>query len=257
MKKWDKKEAINAIQNLIDQIPNVRASGRKSQNHMRWLANALRLLEEIFGANSRYYLTLANFSWQQTGQMIFQSWDIEGAIEERHESAFREQMNQASGLLLAAKDHLDNSEISEVYEGKNTPDETSELFKIINLGANKLRKIIREIPEKEKDIQDKYEDLLVANDIDYAREFPHIEYSSKQYVPDFSFQKINLAVEIKLCKKDEKGLIAQLNDDILAYKTVFRNILFIIYDLGQIRDEDSFKSSFETNPDIIIQIIKH
>lgn len=224
---------------------------------MRWLANALRLLEEIFGANSRYYLTLSNFSWQQSGQMVIQSWDIEGAIANRHHQAFLEQMNQACGLLLAAKDHLEHSDLSEVYEGKDTPDETSELFKIINLGTNKLRKIIRSVPEREKEIQDKYEDLLVANDIEYSREFPHIEYSSKQYVPDFSFQKIDLAVEIKLCKKDEKGLIAQLNDDILAYKTVFRNILFIIYDLGQIRDEDVFKASFESSPDVIIQIIKH
>ena len=98
---------------------------------------------------------------------------------------------------------------------------------------------------------------MLANNIEYAKEFPHITYSSKQYIPDFSFEKFSLAVEIKLCKNDEKGLIAQLNDDILAYKTKFKSVLFIIYDLGNIRDIDTFKQSFEQYDDIIVQIIKH
>lgn len=257
MKKWNKEDAIKAIQDLIDQVAIVQTHGRKSDNHMRWLANTLRIIEEIFGANSRYYLSLANFSWHETGQMIFQSYDIEGAIEHRHNRAFVAQLNQARGLLLAARDHLEQSKIEDVYDGKNTPDETNEIMKIINLVSNKLRKIIRSVPDKEKDIQDKFEDLLLANDIEFSREFPHIEYSSKKYIPDFSFKKIDLAVEVKLCKRDEKVLISELNDDILAYKTLFRNILFIIYDLGQIRDQEFFKASFETNPDVIIQIIKH
>ena len=128
---------------------------------------------------------------------------------------------------------------------------------IINLGEKKLRKLIREIPSKEKEIQDKFEDLLIANDIEYAKEFPHILYSSKQYIPDFSFEKLNLAVEVKLCKAEEKLLIAQLNDDILAYRTKFKNILFIIYDLGTIRDLDNFKHSFDEYEDVIVQVVKH
>ncbi|MCU4165484.1 hypothetical protein [Carboxylicivirga caseinilyticus] len=169
MKKWNKDNALNSLHEVVDQIPNVQSAGRGSQQHMRWLANTLRLLEEIFGANSRYYMTLSNFSWQQNGQMIIRSWDPEVAINHKHQQAYIEQMNQASGLILAAIDHLTNSEIDDVYDGINTPEETSELFKIINLGNNKLRKIIRDIPTKEKEIQDKYEDLLVANDIDYSK----------------------------------------------------------------------------------------
>lgn len=98
--------------------------------------------------------------------------------------------------------------------------------------------------------------MLIANDIDYSREFPRIEYSSKQYVPDFSIKKIDLDIEIKLCKKDEKTFIAQVNDDILAYKTVFKNVLFLIYDLGQIRDVDTYKNSLEKHSGVIVQIIK-
>jgi hypothetical protein len=125
------------------------------------------------------------------------------------------------------------------------------------LGETKLRKLLREEPKLEKEIQDKYEDLLTGADIDYSREFPHIEYSSKQYIPDFSFTEFDLVVELKLCRGDEKKLIAQLNDDIVAYKTKFTNIIFIIYDLGSIRDVNLFKSSFEKQENVFVQIIKH
>jgi len=125
------------------------------------------------------------------------------------------------------------------------------------LGVNKLRKLIRTTPKNEKEVQEKYEDLLIAYNINYSREFPHIEYSSKKYIPDFSIEKIDLAIEIKLCRKDEKSFISQINDDILAYKTKFKNIIFVIYDLGQIRDVENFKGSFEKHQDIIIQIIKN
>jgi len=105
----------------------------------------------------------------------------------------------------------------------------------------------------------KYEDLLTAQDIEYAWEFLRIEYSSKQYVPDFSFENISLAVEIKLCKSanDEKAFIGQINDDMLVYKTKFDNLLFIIYDLGQIRNEDTFKYSFELHSNVVVRVVKH
>lgn len=257
MKKWKKQDALDALSELIEKLDAVRQKGRKSQEHMRWIANALRILEEVFGRNSRYYQTLSYFTWQESGSQVIHGWDIEYQIEQGHIRAFQDQINQAEGLLLASIDQLRVSEISEVYEDSNSEPVTSELITIINLGEKKLRKVIREAPSKEREVQDKFEDLLVANDISYAKEFPHIMYSSKQYIPDFSIEKLNLAIEIKLCKNDEKGLIAQLNDDILAYRTKFKNILFIIYDLGNIRDVDNFKQSFDPYDDIIIQIIKH
>jgi len=113
------------------------------------------------------------------------------------------------------------------------------------------------VPEREKEIQDQFENLLIGADIEFEREGPHIDYSSKAYIPDFSFNSIDLAVEIKLCKTEEKTFIQQINDDILAYKTKFNNLLFIIYDLGVIRDVDTFKQSFEETENVIVHVIKH
>ena len=98
---------------------------------------------------------------------------------------------------------------------------------------------------------------MLFRSIDFEREGPHIDYSSKAYIPDFSFNSIDLAVEIKLCKTEEKTFIQQINDDILAYKTKFNNLLFIIYDLGVIRDVDTFKQSFEETENVIVHVIKH
>lgn len=112
-----------------------------------------------------------------------------------------------------------------------------------------MRKVIREIPSKEKQIQDAFENLLIGADIPYSREKESIEYSSKTYVPDFTIQKIDLAVDVKLCSKEgrEKEIIAEINEDILAYQTKYGNLFFIVYDLGFIRDVDRFTGAFEKN----------
>ncbi len=257
MKNWTKGQALETLNDLINQFPILENQSRNSAIHMRWLANTMRLLEEVFGRNSTYYQTIKYFSWRETGQILIHDFDIEGTVAYKDNIAYQNQLQQAKGLLLAAKDHLEQSEkISDVYDGENTAPEASNLIQIINLGEKKLRKLIRVTPTNEKEVQEKYEDLLIATDIKYAREFPHIEYSMKQYIPDFSIQKLDLAIEIKLCKRDPKSLIAQINDDILAYKTKFKNLIFLIYDLGQIRDIDIFKNSIEENVDVIVQIIK-
>ena len=101
--------------------------------------------------------------------------------------------------------------------------------------------------------------MLIGADIPYGRGVDSIEYSSKTYIPDFSLPKINLAVEVKLCNRDgrEKEIIAEINDDILAYQTKYENLLFIIYDSGYIRDKDRFSSSFEEHGNVTIRVVKH
>ena len=55
----------------------------------------------------------------------------------------------------------------------------------------------------------------------------------------------------------EKELPEEINDDILAYQTKYQNLLFIIYDLGYIRDVDRFSSSFEEHENVTIRVVKH
>jgi hypothetical protein len=226
---------------------------------MRWYLRVATLLEEVFGPASKYYHFFKAVRFYAAGGFILQAWDLQAALDHRHNEGFIDGLNKCIGIFEACIDELERNPISKVYQAKDTPKESSVLIKIMTLADRKLRKTVRSIPQREKDIQDAFENLLIGADMLYRREHPHIAYSSKAYVPDFTFEKIDLALDVKLCAKGarEKEMIAELNDDIMAYKTKFGNVMFVIYDVGMIGDVDRFTSEFKTRDDVIITIIKH
>ena len=46
-----------------------------------------------------------------------------------------------------------------------------------------------------------------------------------------------------------------MNDDILAYQTKFANTMFVVYDMGVIRDVTAFASSFKI-PNVNVLVVK-
>lgn len=259
MKTWVKDEALKELQDLITVADGVAPYGKGSAEHTRWCMRTLRFLKDVFGLKSTYYRTFAALPWQATGSFIIQSWDIQGALEERNYQAFLQQLDTAKGLLQAAWDELNSSNIEDIYHGKDTPPESSTLLKVINLVERKLRKILRNVPSKETEVQNALENLFIGAEISYSRESDIIEYSSKTYRPDFTIRQLDVAIDVKLCARDnrEKEIIAEVNDDILAYQTKFGNLFFVIYDVGQIRDNERFTQSFEAHDNVIVRIVKH
>ena len=120
------------------------------------------------------------------------------------------------------------------------------------------RAAIFEDPKREKDVQNVLEILFRARDIDYRREKITIPYSSKTFVPDFTFESLDLALEVKLCRVagNEKAIIDEVNADIPAFQTRYKSVIFLVYDLGHIRDVGLFKSGIESNADVYVQVIK-
>lgn len=259
MTNWTKEDALKEIGFLIQEIEQVQSAGKHSAEHTKWILKTLTFLEEVFGGKSRYYLTFAHLKWSETGSFVIESLDIQNAIDSRHQQAFRRDLQIAKGTLQAAYEHLKNSEISDVYNGKDTGPESSAIVKIINLIEHKLRKVIRSVPSNEKEVQDALESLLIGADVAYSRETVSIEYSSKTYKPDFSVDKLDLAIEVKFCAKGdrEKEMIGEINDDILAYQTKYGNLFFVVYDVGQIRDSDRFTGAFERHNNVIVSVVKH
>ena len=259
MAKWTTNSALEELDALITEIGNLREVQRFSAPHTRWTARTLGLLDDVFGPASRYFLTLAGFHWSDTGSFVTQNPDIQSVIERRHHEAYLRQLDSAKGLLQAAADELRRSSMDEVYRAKDTAPESSAIVKVLNLVEQKLRKVIRNPPEAERQVQDALEGLLVACDLDYHREVEAIPYSSKSYIPDFTLPRLDLAIDLKLCAKmdHEKALIAQINDDILAYRTKYGNVLFVVYDLGIIRDINRFASQFEGHDGILVRVVKH
>jgi hypothetical protein len=170
------------------------------------------------------------------------------------------QLETAEGLLQAAMDELEMcSDMASIYEGKDSAPEASSIVKVINSVERKLRKVVRTRPDREKDIQDALETLLVAADIPYNREKVQFEYSSRSYRPDFTLDMIDLALEVKLCdsEKRERKIVSEINDDILGYSTRYGNLLFVVYDLGSIRDVDRFLAAFSDHENVVVRVVKH
>ncbi len=259
MKKRNKEEALQELDSLISVIDGLTRCDPFSSEHMRWITNVMGFLEEVFGRNARYLLTFHSITWQCKGSHILQSYDPQREIDQVNFNAYIKDLDTARGLLLGAKDELTRSEIADVYKGKDTGPETSGIIKVLSIAENKLRKSIRTKPSNEKEVQDSFENLLIGADVAYSRETVHIEYSAKNYVPDFTCDRLDLAIEIKICNRDgrEKAIIAEINDDILAYKTKYGNIIFVVYDISFIRDVEKFCSQFETQTGVLVRVVKH
>lgn len=264
--KWTKESALKELQCLTEETVKLAEKRRLSEDHVRWVAKATRFLEDVFGAESRYFKTFLSFTWRKEGSYMVggpsrpeESWDPQIGVERVNQEAYREQLETARGLLLAAKDELKDSDLESIYKSKDSGPEASILIKVINLAKHKLRKVIRKIPKSEGEIQNAFENLLIGSDIPYSRETESIEYSSKTYKPDFTVKKSDLAIEVKLCNRGgrEKKIIAEINDDILAYQTKYGNLVFVVYDCGLIRDTDRFINNLKEIEKVVVIVVKH
>jgi hypothetical protein len=256
---WTKDSALKELDILVSQIDSLQKLRRRSAEHVEWFIRATSFLSEAFGQNSGFYQTLTSLTWQRAGGFLVSAFDAKAQIEYEHQQAYLEQLEVARGLFKAARLEIKRKGLDALYQGKDTPPEASAIVRVLSLIDHKLRKTIRGAPANERNLQDTVENLFIAADVETAREIDRIEYSSKSYVPDFTLKKLDLAIEIKLCDnaKREKEMIAEINDDILAYKQAFGNLIFVVYDVGQIRDVERFKTHFEQQEQVIVRVIKH
>jgi len=128
--------------------------------------------------------------------------------------------------------------------------------------ANLRRAVIR-TPQNETDIQDVIEQLLIGRGltkgIDYDRETGRVKVSIKEVVPDFILYRLKMALEVKFSKdKDRsKSIVDEINADIKAYSKEYARQLYIVYDMGSIRDESEFKNDLDNAEDVSVIVVKH
>jgi hypothetical protein len=131
-------------------------------------------------------------------------------------------------------------------------------FTLVSSFQQHLRPMMRESPKHEREVQDRVEDLLSVRDVPHSREAEQFQYSSKSYRPDFVLTESRTALEVKLSKPGNvPQIIAEINDDIVAYLTHYRQALFIVYDLGGIRDEARFRKDLQANGKVVVIVVKH
>lgn len=126
-----------------------------------------------------------------------------------------------------------------------------------------LRRAIFEIPSQEREVQNAIEQLLIGRGLtkglDYDREVGRVKISIKEVVPDFVLPKLSLAIEVKLAKTGTKtrAIVDEINADIQAYGRTYAHLLFIVYDLGTIRDTLEFTRDLETVGGVEVIVVKH
>lgn len=127
---------------------------------------------------------------------------------------------------------------------------------------SRLRTVIFQKPEKEIEVQNAIEALLLgrglAKGVDYDRESGRVEFSGKGYIPDFIIPKMSLCIEVKLLREGRKPrIIEEISADITAYNKVYERQLYVVYDLGVIQNELEFKRDIEMVGGVKVIIIKH
>jgi hypothetical protein len=133
------------------------------------------------------------------------------------------------------------------------------ILKVVDLLERRLPKAFRGQPETERDVHNGFETLLAGAEIAYEREGDSIVCSSRTYVPDFTFPGIQAALELKLCDRPgrEREIIAQISDEISAYRERYPHLVFGVYDLSFIRDPGRFSRTFEARDGVLVRVIKH
>ncbi len=132
-----------------------------------------------------------------------------------------------------------------------------------NFFEARLRRAIFDLPNQERDVQNAIEQLLIGHGLtkglDYDREVGRVKVSIKEVVPDFVLPKLSLAIEVKLAKTDTKAkaIVDEINADIQAYGRSYAHLLFIVYDLGTIRDTLEFTRDLESAAGVEVIVVKH
>ena len=74
---------------------------------------------------------------------------------------------------------------------------------IATLLEENLRPAMFTDPDNERAVQDVIETIFRVRPLDFRREQQSVPYSTKRYVPDFTFDSLGLAVEVKLCNRPD------------------------------------------------------
>lgn len=127
----------------------------------------------------------------------------------------------------------------------------------------RLRSAMLREPEKERDVQDSLEQLMIGRGLmkglDYDREVGRVKISAKEVVPDFVFPKLDLALEVKLLNSAPrvKEAIDEINADVAAYSKRYGRLMFVVYDLGYVRDVPEFRRDLERDGRTSVIVVKH
>lgn len=111
-----KEEALRKLSDLISQTDTLESLKRFSAEHVRWIAGTKKFLQQVFGEKSEYYNTFNSFTWSKRGGYMIggparpaESFNPQLGVDRVNQEAYLKELEAARGLLLAAKDDLEET----------------------------------------------------------------------------------------------------------------------------------------------------
>lgn len=241
VKKIESREATN------EEFEYIQANAGILQKEMQKLGHGMMFLRRPFNLGIfPNYQIIANFPIMiSTRGLVDEGIDLIPTVKQA-----------LLGYIQEVKELVENPEDLKKVIAK------TDFIEIIKDIEKNFRKIVKDDPNNERDVQDFLETFFDVKDYDFLREKENIDFSKKVFIPDFTQKKLSIAIEVKfLDKKDKvKQIIEEMSADIKPYSKKWKNILFLVYDKGgNIRDVDSFIKDFNQDGDVIIKgiVIKH
>lgn len=180
----DEKEVVFALaQSLMNDLNVQMNKGMKAATDVRPYAKRYAILRErilTFGVPNSDILV------PDLPQGIYNSNFALFAPDIQRNVGFFDELMMATGQMVAFLSAIQKTSSKVLTELEEF------LFK-------NLRKNVLATPSAEKEIQDIVSIMLNTKGYSYEREKIRISYSSKTFVPDFTFEDLNAALEIKLC----------------------------------------------------------
>lgn len=257
---WTKESALEEARDLIKTAESLAGSHRRSPDFIEWMIRSGEFIHDVLGPSSSEKFTFNRIPWGPHGSFITDAFNFERAMAQHEHRAFIEGLSVAVGVLQSCQRKIEKSEdLDDVYAGPDESDEGSEILRLLSIAEHKLRKTVKDQPEDEAEVQDRLEALLIGADLDYNREKDRVQIATKATQPDFTLPTSSTAVEVKFCnsKTREKAIIDEMNADIRAYKRRYKNVVFVVYDVGVIQHVDTFRKSFEDEEGVHVIVVKH
>jgi len=114
-------------------------------------------------------------------------------------------------------------------------------------------------PKNEKDVQDQIEVILKSVGVPFTREQETAPVGPRAFRPDFASNELELALEVKFTNDKHTASDAQeeIAADIAAFRTKWKRLLVVIYDMGAITDPAGFREANMKHFGVSVLIVKH
>ncbi len=114
-------------------------------------------------------------------------------------------------------------------------------------------------PESEREIQDAVETILNSLGIRFTREQDSAPVGGRSFYPDFVIGDLDLAIEVKFTRRGHgtAEIQEEIASDTSAYRTRWRRLIVIVYDIAEIADPYAFRRENAKHFGVSVIVVKH